>query len=369
MFSGSYLKSDVEFLLKILKFEETDVSEKELNIQTGKKHYSEMLSPEYIPTKEYLDIFYHILEKNKTKFASDILKFSQAFFHKVKSLNQQNSTIVSLARAGTPIGVLVKRTLESIFDFKIKHYSVSIVRDREIDQNAIKHILKFHKPEEIFFLDGWTGKGVIGRELKKSIQEFNIKNKTDISPDLYVITDISGKADFSVTNEDYMIPSSGLNSTISGLVSRTILNYNYLSKDDFHGCKFYSEFKNSDLSLWFIDEVLSEIKKIAKKIDLSEEIKFIEQNKTLESDIENFIKKTQKEYLIQDVNHIKPGIAETTRVLLRRVPDLILIKNRNENISHLEKLAIEKNCKIKIVENLPFNAVGIIKNLKKELNN
>ena len=32
-----------------------------------------------------------------------------------------------------------------------------------------------------------------------------------------------------------------------------------------------------------------------------------------------------KKYGISDVNFVKPGIGETTRVLLRRVPNLILI--------------------------------------------
>ena len=51
MFSGSYKKDDVEFLLKIIDIDFTSVEKKEELIQNNKKHYSEMLSPEYEKTK------------------------------------------------------------------------------------------------------------------------------------------------------------------------------------------------------------------------------------------------------------------------------------------------------------------------------
>ena len=43
------------------------------------------------------------------------------------------------------------------------------------------------------------------------------------------------------TREDYLIPSACLNSTVSGLVSRTVFNTDHIGPDDFHGAKFYAE--------------------------------------------------------------------------------------------------------------------------------
>ena len=367
MFSGSYLDSDVEFLLKKIDIQETDVKTKEENIQNKNIHYSEMISQEYVPTKEYLDIFYQSLENNIDKFATDIFKFSQALKNRIDNKQKdKNIALVSLARAGTPIGVLIKRTLKNLFNLDLKHYSISIIRDREIDQNALLHILKSHKDSEILFIDGWTGKGVINRELKKFISEFNQKYNQNISSDLFVIADISGKADFSVTNEDYLIPSSALNSTVSGLVSRTILNRNFISDTDFHGCKFYSEFKNNDLSLWFVDEVSTKIKKLFFDKNIYTKISFLERDISLEKKVEKFLKQVKIDFNILDINHIKPGIAETTRVLLRRVPDLIIVKDlKNQDTTHLQKLAFDKNVKLIEINNLPYTSVGIIKNLKK----
>ena len=169
MFSGSYKKDDVEFLLKTIDIDFTSVETKEKLIQNNKKHYSEMLSPEYEPSEEYLKVFYQIFEINKQRFAKDILNLAYNL-----SLKKE-IVLVSLVRAGTPIGVLLKRTLKQKFNKEIKHYSISIIRDREIDENALKHILKFYPNSEFIFIDGWTGKGVINQQLKKSILQFNLK--------------------------------------------------------------------------------------------------------------------------------------------------------------------------------------------------
>jgi len=78
-FSGSYLEDDVTFLLKVIDIPDTDIEEKERLIQSGKSHYSEMISKEYQPSKEYLDIFYQSFELNLERFAQDILNLLMLF--------------------------------------------------------------------------------------------------------------------------------------------------------------------------------------------------------------------------------------------------------------------------------------------------
>jgi hypothetical protein len=57
--------------------------------------------------------------------------------------------LVSLARAGTPVGVVVARLLRELHGRVVAHYSVSIVRDRGIDAAALRHILApGHAPED-----------------------------------------------------------------------------------------------------------------------------------------------------------------------------------------------------------------------------
>lgn len=359
IFSGSYLATDVHFLLKPIEIESTPIKEKERLIQNGKKHYSEMITKESLPSTRYVRLFEQIFAQNHPRLAVDLVKLAA-------KINQQKTAeivLCSLARAGTPIGVLLKRILQQHFQRDCLHYSISIIRDRGIDANALRYILaKNPDPNSLTFVDGWTGKGVISAELNKSIAEFNRQHHTRICSDLYVLNDIAGVAAHTVSFEDYLIPSSLLNATISGLISRSILNNDYLAKDDFHGCLYYAEFKEQDLSQWFIDETMKAVEKllaIGSQV-LTEADSSINKQQVQQQSID-FIKQLKEVYGINNVNLIKPGIGEATRVLLRRLPDLLILKNRHaEQTRHLAMLAMEKQ--IPIVENLtmPYQAAAII---------
>ena len=63
-FSGSYDPDDVIFLLKPAIIAPTPVAEKEALIQSGARHYSEMLSPEAAPGEAYLALYDAALERN-----------------------------------------------------------------------------------------------------------------------------------------------------------------------------------------------------------------------------------------------------------------------------------------------------------------
>ncbi len=348
-FSGSYKSEDVEFLVTQIDIEFTDIKTKEQNIRDG-LHYSQMLSPEYEPSKDYLELFYSSLDNSKRRVANDSLALAKYIS------NKKDVILVSLLRAGTPIGVLVKRGLKEIFNQDVPHYSISIIRDREIDNKALDYIMNKHKNANIVFIDGWTGKGVIKAELDKFVTLYNQKNSTNISSKLHVLADIAGKADVSATNDDYFIPSSALNSTVSGLVSRSVLDKKYTNQDQFHGVKFYKEYKDSDLSQFFIDTIVEQMHLIEDISDV------IGKNISLAKETEEYIKVLQEKFNIKHINHIKPGIAESARVLLRRDPYLIIVKDINSpDITHIKQLAMEKNIKIEEDKSLPYSVVGIIK--------
>lgn len=350
MFSGTYKENDVIFLLKKINIKSTDIKEKEKNIKNGIAHYSEMITFEKAPTKEYLDIYYSNLKLNGSRFKQDLLKLTE----KIYSEHKEEIVIVSLVRAGTPIGVLLKRFLLSEYNKDSTHYSVSIIRDRGIDTNALKHILLTHKDKHIVFVDGWTGKGVITDELKYSIDIFNKTNNTKINSNLYVVTDISGKAYWAASHEDYLIPSAIFNSTISGLISRSILNTLYINPDDFHGCIYYENLKEYDISQEFINYIFNlKVDKFLPKIEQN----IFELNKISNDLVADIINK----YSLSNRNYVKPGIGETTRVLLRRLPKEILIKNMNDiNVLHILHLAKEKGIVIRNEPALAYNAVAII---------
>jgi hypothetical protein len=252
MFSGSYRQGDVAILLKPrVEITQVDVATKEALIQSGAKHYSEMISPESLPSSQYLDLFHQSWQRNGDRMASDLLLLAAL----IAENKQGPITLVSLARAGTPVGVILKRLISGVFNRETYHYSVSIIRDRGIDDVAMDHILsQGHQDQSIVVIDGWTGKGVITRELKDSIALYNFSRGKRIDKSLWVLADLAGVAAQSATQEDYLIPSSILNATVSGLISRSILDEK-IGTEDFHGCLYYREFESADVSLPFADDL------------------------------------------------------------------------------------------------------------------
>ena len=71
-------------------------------------------------------------------------------------------------------------------------------------------------------------------------------------------------------------------------------------------------------------------------------------------------------YHINDVNLVKPGIGESTRVLLRRVPDIVIINHQNKDDEELKpilRLAKEKSVKIVYDDLSAYKVCGVIRNM------
>ena len=356
-FSGSYAASDVQFLLKPLQMEPiADLEEKERLIQSGKRHYSEMISVEQQPDEEYLSLFHRSVETNLAKMAADLYWITQKI---LGSRHVDNLAIVSLARAGTPVGVGIKRLLEKEAAIPVKHYSISIIRDRGIDQQALQYITQRHNPESIVFVDGWTGKGAIARELQESMQRLQDPLLRKIPVELYVLCDLGGVSTDCGSTEDYLIPSAILNATISGLVSRTILNER-IGKHDFHGCLYYEELKSRDLSRWFIDKLLEEVDQHLPRI--RQQPPPIYQPAVVYQRMQSWLNDLESNYGINNLNLIKPGICESTRALLRRSARLLIVKNGADNdTEHLLHLAEKNNIPVEMREDIPFLATVLIR--------
>lgn len=355
-FSGSYHGADVTFLLKPLPLADfvDDVAEKERLIQSGQRHYSEMLSPERPPSARYVAVFDEACRANGERMARDCLRLAQL----VAQRRSGPVTVVSLARGGTPIGVLLKRLLERVHDRVATHYSVSIVRDRGIDVNALRHILaQGHAPASIVFVDGWTGKGVIARELAASIERFNREHGTEIDSGLFVLSDLAGAAACAASCDDYLIPSSILNATVSGLVSRSVLA-KALGPRDFHGCVLYSDFAAHDRSRDFVDDLERRALALCGQTDEAQAV----DARLAASRSQAYVAAAMARYGVNDVNLVKPGIGEATRVLLRRAPRLLVLRDAQAPaVAHLRLLAEEKQVPVEIDPALPYQAVSLIR--------
>ena len=74
-----------------------------------------------------------------------------------------------------------------------------------------------------------------------------------------------------------------------------------------------------------------------------------------------FLQTTMARHSITDTNLIKPGIGEATRVLLRRVPRLLMLRDANApDVAHLKVLAAEKSVPVSVDAALPYQAISLI---------
>ncbi|MCS7046621.1 MAG: cysteine protease StiP family protein, partial [Gemmataceae bacterium] len=338
MFSGSYDPSDVTFLLKPVRLEPLAVAEKERLIQSGRRHYSELISRESLPSPAYLRVFHEAVQRNQRRLARDLAVLARH----LAAIRSGPITLVSLARAGTPIGVVLRRGLRRYLGRQTHHYSISIIRDRGIDGNALRHILRRHRAASVVFVDGWTGKGIIAAELRRAVGQFNQEHGVDLDPGLYTVADLCGAAAYAATHDDYLIPSSVLGATISGLVSRSILNDTVIGPDDYHGCLVYEEFAPHDWSRWFVDTIEGQWTDADFRADGQPPPPG---EAALRRDLNRkFLADLAGRYGITNANFIKPGVGEATRVLLRRVPDRVLVRDLHlPDVAHLLVLAREKD--------------------------
>ncbi|WP_327119014.1 phosphoribosyltransferase [Streptomyces sp. NBC_01341] len=358
---SSYAAEDVGWLLQDLSDTalEAPTEEREEAIQSGGAHYAESLPVEYQPTRQYQELFKAALDASAARIARAVGTVTETVLAESPSSRpgsgDRTPVLVSLARAGTPVGVLMRRWALHRHGLDLPHYAVSIVRGRGIDANALRWLAAHHDPADVVFVDGWTGKGAITRELAAALEEFG-----GFNPDIAVLADPGGCVRTYGTREDFLIPSACLNSTVSGLVSRTVLRSDLVGPHDFHGAKFYRELADSDVSGLFVDKVVARFDEVADAVD-AEAKEMLGADRAPTWDGWAAVERISEEYGIHDVNLVKPGVGETTRVLLRRVPWKILAKRgAGADLDHVRLLAEQRGVPVEEVGELPYTCVGLI---------
>ncbi|MEV6009652.1 phosphoribosyltransferase [Streptomyces sp. NPDC051976] len=353
---SSYPADEVGWLLKDLSDVELEAptEEREEAIQSGGAHYAESLPVEYQPSAEYQELFRSALSASAARIARAVGAVTEL----VLAERGPDAVLVSLARAGTPVGVLMRRWARHAHGLDLPHYAVSIVRGRGIDGNALRWLAAHHAPADAVFVDGWTGKGAITRELADAVARFEGPGVFD--PDIAVLADPGGCVSTYGTRDDFLIPSACLNSTVSGLVSRTVLRADLTGPDDFHGAKFYRELAGADVSMLFLDTVTAAFDGVGDAV--AEDVKSLrsaDRSPTWEGWAA--VERISEEYGIHDVNLVKPGVGETTRVLLRRVPWKILAqRGAGADLDHVRLLAAQRGVPVEETDGLPYSCVGLI---------
>ncbi|MFE7049551.1 phosphoribosyltransferase [Streptomyces californicus] len=356
---SSYAPDEVGWLLQDLSDTELEAptEEREEAIQSGGAHYAESLPVEYQPSPAYQALFTAALETSAARIARAVGTVTET----VLAERGPRPVLVSLARAGTPVGVLMRRWARHRHGLDLPHYAISIVRGRGIDATALRWLAAHHDPADVVFVDGWTGKGAITRELAAAVEAFEASGgPAGFDPEIAVLADPGGCVRTYGTRDDFLIPSACLNSTVSGLISRTVLRADLVGPDDFHGGKFYRELAASDVSNHFLDTVAARFDDVAAEVDdATKELLAADRAPTWEGWAA--VERISEEYGIHDVNLVKPGVGETTRVLLRRVPWKILARRgAGPDLEHIRLLAEQRGVPVEEVDDLPYSCVGLI---------
>ncbi len=322
-------------------------------IQSG-RHYSEMLPVEYVPTQRYMEVYQEALRNFAKPTAFAVGRVSD----RIMQARGKEVVLVSLARAGIPVGILIKHFIWQKYQIEVPHYAISIIKGKGIDNNAMKYLLKRYQPAQLLFVDGWIGKGAILDELRQDVKAYE-----GVSPEIAVVADPANVTALCGTHEDILIPSSCLNCTVSGLVSRTVLREDLIGPEDFHGAVYYGELADADLSYAFIDA-------IERWFPDSPEDSADRGGQTKTAVASGYgieeVRALAEVFGVSDIQLIKPGIGETTRVLLRRVPWKVLIDERyrhHPELSHIVRLAEEKQVPIQLYPLRHYKCCGIIKKL------
>ncbi|MDN3399353.1 tellurite-like stress resistance cysteine protease StiP [Psychrobacter sp. APC 3426] len=394
--SGSYLASDVTVLLDIVDKDavaDVPVSHKEALIQSGQRHYSDMLTLEQAPTAMHEQLYAQALKQGTNRTATDIANLAHTLHNTfLQTVNSERPLVlVSLVRAGLPVGVLLQRALsdkkgsdnersdaDSDYSLPSVHYGISIIRDRGLDPVALQMILDAYPESPIVFVDGWTGKGAIYQELARSLEVFNdpshpnfanifhqstsdqgAADNTAVIP-LLTLADPAGVAWLAASEEDWLIPSGLLNSTVSGLISRSLYTE---PQSGLHRSVFYDSLVKADHSLAFIDHI------DAARRALTTSLQRLPTFKQPRYQTADLINELAKNYQISNRNRIKPTIAEATRAILRRDPERILLATaEHPDTVLLRHLCAQRDINISVLGDkiLPYQAITLIKQRSKD---
>lgn len=350
----SYRPEDVQILLTDItgKLPPLAAKEREPLIQSG-IHYSELLPAEYEPSPAYFREY----ENGLRLWAKANAQAVQTVAEAIWAEKGRRAVLVSLARAGTPAGVLIKRYIRKKYGVSLPHYSISIIVGRGIDRRAMEYILARHSADGIQFIDGWTGKGMITRTLRTALEQFPLyeygigREKLPKLCEIAVLADPAGLCRLCGTHEDLFIPCACLNSVVSGLFSRTVLKEGVIQPEEFHGAAYFGELAGLDRTYEFIEAVEREMS--YDRTNLPEQISGAGLAETQE---------IAAAFGVNDIKLVKPGIGETTRVLLRRIPELILLRDKNSPLTrHIAELAQEKGVPVREYPLRNYQACGIIK--------
>jgi Phosphoribosyl transferase (PRTase)/PELOTA RNA binding domain len=341
----SYLETDLKLHLDLGEVEFVDILEKERRLQQGES-YGRLLTPETLPNAEQSHWFETLLEQYGSRIAAQVISLG----NQLRAAHGSHLTLVSLARAGIPVGVLLTRFLRTQ-GCDVSHHGISIIRGHGLDMVALKEIVRERGSNGIVFVDGWTGKGSIRNELNQSLIGQKSAGQT-VAPTLAVLCDPAGIADFQATFEDQILPHACLNATVGGLISRTFLHDAGPQTGARHAARFETDLLPADSSLDYVNRI-ERLMLEGNHVGISLGVRPIN---AAEQALE-----LGRTYGVLNPHHVKPSLGEAWRTLLRRKPRALLLGPEHGEQTAIAAYAQHKNVPlIRLYQAMPYQVIALL---------
>ena len=314
-----------------------DLAEKETLLRQGVS-YGQLLTPETRPSAVQLAAYQDALKRNGPRMAALIASLTTQLLAQVPQ-----PVLVSLARAGTPVGCAMTRFARRR-GASLPHHTLSIIRGSGIDQEALRRVQRAHPGATLVFVDGWTGKGSIAGTLAASLP-------AGVPPLLAVLSDPAGVADFAATHDDLLLPHAALNATVSGLLSRTFVEAGGDSGQQLHGVRTEDHLRADDVTGAYLAVLDSFDTAIDQPLDPGPRpVRPYDTVLALAASVG-----------VHDPHLVKPGVGEATRVFLRRQPAGLLLQSAaHPDTRHLHELARAAGIPVTVHPELPYLAAALI---------
>ena len=329
--------ADVKVHLRAATPRLVTVQEKERLIRGGES-YGTLLTPETPPGAVQMSAYRSALERNGERVGALVAGLTAELLR-----GYTGAVLVSLARAGTPVGCAMRR-LARRWGFELPHHTLSIIRGSGIDRAALAEIRRLHPAAPLIFVDGWTGKGSIFETLQSSLP-------AGVPPRLAVLSDPAGVALHAATHDDLLLPHAALNATVCGLLSRTFTEGS--APGLLHAARTEEALRGRDVTVKYLDalDTLSAPYAPDFRLPASERPSSpAAQVLALAADLG-----------VTNPHLIKPGVGEATRVFLRRSPAHLMLRDAGHpDTLHLGRLAEAAGVPVSVHPALPYLAAALI---------
>jgi hypothetical protein len=327
--------ADVEVHLRAAQPHLVSVQEKENLLRAGVS-YGTLLTPEQVPSDVQQAAYHAALIRNGERVGALLASLTAEIV-----ATYPQPILVSLARAGTPVGCAMRR-LARRWGLELPHHTLSIIRGSGIDRAALDAVQAKHPNGQLVFVDGWTGKGSISGALRGSLP-------ADVPTRLAVLSDPAGVALHAATHDDVLLPHAALNATVCGLLSRTFVS----AEGGLHAARIEEQVRELDQTAAYLEALHALTAPFAPDFHLP-----LGPRPQQPQDVVTALAATLG---VSDPHLVKPSVGEATRVFLRREPAHLMLREAGHpDTLHLEHLAQAARVPVSVHPTLPYLAAALI---------